>query len=88
MTKSIQVNLTVDPSRVDEFINIIEEDKQTALKSPFIINFDVIQNDNKFIIEQSYSSDEYITKHHKEAHYRWTNFAKSGGVLNIDHKFI
>ena len=42
----------------------------------------------KFIIEQSYSSDEYITKHHKEAHYRWTNFAKSGGVLNIDHKFI
>ena len=43
MTKSIQVNLTVDPSRVNEFINIIEEDKQTALTSPFIINFDVIQ---------------------------------------------
>lgn len=38
--------------------------------------------------KKKYSSDEYITKHHKEAHYRWTNFAKSGGVLNIDHKFI
>lgn len=88
MTKRIQVNLTIDPERVEEFVNIMKEDKQTAMKSPFVTHFDVVQNNNKFTIEQGYSSHEYITTHHRDAHYRWSRFAKSGGVLSIEHKFI
>lgn len=86
--KSIQVQLTIDPQRVDEFANIIEEDRNMALKSPFVTKFDVVQSGNNFTVEQSYSSYEYIAKHHKDAHYRWSRFAQSGGVLSINHKFI
>lgn len=88
MTKTTQVKLTIHSDRLDEFIRIINEDKETALQSPYTLTFDIIQENNKFIINQSYSSDNYILNHHKQSHYRWTNFAKSGGILNIEHQFI
>ena len=86
--KGIQVELTIDPKRVDEFVHLIEEDRNTALKTPFVTRFDVVQNDNEFVVEQEFSSYEYIAKHHKDAHYRWSRFAQSGGVLSIRHNFI
>ena len=88
MPKIVRVSLTIDPSRVDEFIQIINEDKETAMQSPGITSFDVTQKQNQFVIEQSYSSNTNILAHHKDAHYRWSRFARSGGVLKLEHKFI
>jgi len=91
MPITIQVNITIRSDKVDEFLEIMNHDKQTALECECISSFDIDRDEiesNKFILTQTVTSKKELLDHMKKSHYRWKEFMKTGAVLEYNHQYL
>lgn len=93
MPITIQVDLTIRPDMVPDFLEIIHTDKKTSLESGegIISSFDIItceDTPNKFTLRQTVTSKEDIMRHMKTTHYKWKEFMKTGAVLEYNHTYL
>jgi len=93
MSITIQVDLTIRSDKVDDFLEIINNDKKTALESGegIISSFDIVTYDdtpNNFTLRQTVTSKEDLMRHMKTTHYTWQEFMKTGAVLSYKHTYL
>ena len=93
MPITIQVDLTILSDKVDDFLEIINNDKKTALESGegIISSFDIVTYDdtpNNFTLRQTVTSKEDLMRHMKTTHYTWKEFMKTGAVLLYKHTYL
>jgi quinol monooxygenase YgiN len=91
MTITIQVDIIIRSDKVTEFIEIMDDDKKTALETECISSFDIIRDEietNKFILLQTVTSKKDLLEHMKNSHYRWKEFMKTGAVLAYKHTYL
>ena len=93
MPITIQVDLTIRSDKVDDFLEIINNDKKTALESGegIISSFDIVTYDdtpNNFTLRQTVTSKEDLMRHMKTTHYTWKEFMKTGAVLSYKHTYL
>jgi quinol monooxygenase YgiN len=91
MTITIQVDIMIRSDKVTEFLDIMDDDKKTALQTKCISSFDIIRDDNepnKFILLQTVTSKTDLLQHMKQSHYRWKEFMKTGAVLAYKHTYL
>ena len=72
MACTIQVDITIRSDKVSEFLEIINDDRETALKSDCILSFDIVTDKcspNKFTLIESVTSKEDLLVHMRNTHY-------------------
>ena len=79
------VKATVEPSRMAEFLTMIETNARETRKEPGCIRFDVLRSQdapNEFFFYELYENAAAIDHHKAQPHYQlWAHFKESGGTL-------
>ena len=84
-----QIELTVNPKKMDEVLDVLFEDKVNALNASDVFNeFNIIQNKNKIEINVVCDSMDKLSEHMSSMHYRWHDLKKSGAIISQKHNFI
>ena len=81
---AIVVDAEIDPSRVDEFLKVIEEDAKGSRDEPGCLRFDVIRaSETRFFFYEAYTSAAAVDEHKAQPHFKlWSDFKASGGVVS------
>ena len=81
---AIVVDAEIEPSRIDEFLKVMEEDAKGSRKEKGCIRFDVMRaSDTRFFFYEVYESAEAVDVHKAQPHFKlWSDFKASGGVVN------
>jgi quinol monooxygenase YgiN len=93
MTITIKVDLTIRSDKTPDFIEMIHNDRKTALESEdnIVLAFDIINHDDtpdEFTLYQTCTSKEDLLLHMKNTHYTWKPFMATGAVLSHKHTYI
>jgi quinol monooxygenase YgiN len=85
---AIIVRLDIEPSRVQEFIALMEDDAEQSLttENGGCLSFDLLRSgdSNKFYLYEVYRDEEAFNYHMKTPHFaHWVAFKDSGGVLDL-----
>ena len=84
-----EIELTVNPKKMSEVLDVLYEDKMNAMKAVDIFNeFNIIQNNNKIDIIVECDSMEKLSEHMRNMHYRWQDLKTSGAIIKQKHNFI
>mmetsp|Transcript_8295 Transcript_8295/g.13458 ORF Transcript_8295/g.13458 Transcript_8295/m.13458 type:complete len:108 (+) Transcript_8295:138-461(+) len=82
---AIVVSVTIEPSRIDDFLKVLHQDAVESRKEPGCLGFDFLQDcesNNKFKFYEVYKDAAAIEFHKQTPHYKlWTDFKAGGGVL-------
>mmetsp|Transcript_17186 Transcript_17186/g.25555 ORF Transcript_17186/g.25555 Transcript_17186/m.25555 type:complete len:151 (-) Transcript_17186:391-843(-) len=82
----IIVEADVVPERMDEFLEMIENNAKGSRDEPGCLRFDVLRSNddpNKFIFYEVYADAEAAAYHREQPHFKpWTEFKESGGVTS------
>lgn len=86
----VQIHLKVNPERMDEVIEVMNEDKHNALSSNGVFTeFDVVDSGkNKMYIRAVCESMEKLSEHMVQSHYRWKDLKDNGAIISQTHRFI
>eukprot|EP00565_Helicotheca_tamesis_P002638 CAMPEP_0185728452 /NCGR_PEP_ID=MMETSP1171-20130828/3786_1 /TAXON_ID=374046 /ORGANISM="Helicotheca tamensis, Strain CCMP826" /LENGTH=143 /DNA_ID=CAMNT_0028397167 /DNA_START=73 /DNA_END=504 /DNA_ORIENTATION=+ len=80
----IIVEADVVPERMDEFLEMIENNAKGSRQEPGCLRFDVLQSNddpNKFFFYEVYADADAAAFHREQPHFKpWTEFKESGGV--------
>lgn len=80
------VQAEIQPDRMDEFMQLIEENATNTRKEPGCIRFDVLRsqdNPNQFWFYEVYENAAAIDYHKLQPHYNlWADFKASGGAVS------
>ena len=83
---TIVVRVEIDPTRIDEFLEVMRFDAEESRKEPGCLRFDLLRDngsDNKFVFYESYENAAAFDFHKETAHYKaWADFKASGAVLS------
>ncbi|KAJ1621854.1 hypothetical protein T492DRAFT_634303 [Pavlovales sp. CCMP2436] len=85
---AIMVEVEIEPSRVPEFLLVIEEDAVGSLarENGGCLRFDVTRDVDKvnvFRFYELYKNDEAVAFHKATPHFaKWRDFKASGGVVS------
>jgi quinol monooxygenase YgiN len=83
---AVIVQAEIQPDRLDEFLQLIEQNAVETRKEPKCLRFDVVQSQeatNKFFFYELYQSVDAIDYHKAQPHYAlWANFKENGGVIS------
>jgi (4S)-4-hydroxy-5-phosphonooxypentane-2,3-dione isomerase len=88
---AVIVEAEIEPDRMGEFLELIENNAKETRKEPGCVRFDVLRSqeaDNKFYFYELYRTAGAIEHHKEQPHYgRWADFKASGGVIrSTTHK--
>ena len=82
---AIVVDAEIEPSRVEEFLKVMEADCKGSREEPGCLRFDVIRdmsNPNRFFFYEAYVSAAAVDEHKAQPHFKlWSDFKESGGVV-------
>ena len=80
----IVVDAEIEPSRVDEFLKVIEADAVGSRAEPGCLRFDVLRaSETRFFFYEAYESAEAVDVHKAQPHFKlWSDFKASGGVVS------
>lgn len=85
-TIAIVVDVEVEPSRVDEFLKVMQQDAEGSRTEPGCIRFDVLRDisqSNRFFFYEVYVDAEAVAVHKEQPHFKlWSDFKASGGVIS------
>ena len=87
----VQIHLKINPDRVDEVFELINEDKHNALSTSNCVftEFDVVDSgNNKMYIRAVCESMEKLSEHMVQSHYRWKDLKDNGAIISQTHRFI
>jgi hypothetical protein len=87
----VQIHLKINPDRVDEVFELINEDKHNALcaSNGVFTEFDVVDSgNNKMYIRAICESMEKLGEHMTQSHYRWKELKDNGAIISQTHRFI
>lgn len=81
---AIVVDAEIEPSRVEEFIKIIEADALGSRNEPGCLRFDVLRaSETRFFFYEAYKDLAAIDEHKAQPHFKlWSDFKASGGVVS------
>ena len=93
MTIMVKVDLTIRDDMVNDFREMIHEDRKSALESldGNVLSFEIINEEhtpNQFTLYQESTSKEALLKHMKEHFYRWKHFMNTGAVISHKHTYL
>jgi (4S)-4-hydroxy-5-phosphonooxypentane-2,3-dione isomerase len=88
---AVIVEAEIEPDRMGEFLELIENNAKETRKEPGCVRFDVLRSqeaDNRFYFFELYRTAGAIEHHKEQPHYgRWADFKASGGVIrSTTHK--
>jgi len=87
----VQITLKVNPDRLDEVIQLMNENKTNALSTTngLFTEFDVVnRGNNKMYIRAVCESMEKLSEHMVQSHYRWKELHDNGAIISQTHRFI
>lgn len=83
---AVIVKAEIEPNRMAEFLDLIEENAKQTRKEPGCIRFDVLRSQdapNQFFFYELYKNVKAIDHHKKQPHYNlWADFKESGGTIS------
>ncbi len=83
---ALLVNVEIDPSRLDEFREVMEIDARGSVtnENGGCLAFDVLElGDNKFMFYEVYKNEAAVEFHKSTEHFKkWTDFKATGAVLS------
>ena len=93
MPLDFKVEIIVQDDFITEFLELIEQDKLTALtlSGNIIKSFHIIKdnkNNNHFILLQTIKSKKEFLEHLSQENYKWKEFINTNGVINYDTSLL
>ena len=80
---AILVDVEIEPSRIDEFLTVMEGDALGSREEAGCLRFDLIRaSDTRFFFYEVYADADAVAVHKAQPHFQpWADFKESGGVL-------
>jgi hypothetical protein len=83
----IQINLVVNPNKMEQVYDLLYEDEKNALNGIFH-EFTISKNKNKIDIKAVCDTMDALSKHMMNTHYRWKDLKTSGAIISQTHHFL
>jgi (4S)-4-hydroxy-5-phosphonooxypentane-2,3-dione isomerase len=82
----IMVQAEIEPDRMGEFMELIEQNAIKSRQEPGCVRFDVLRSDDSettFFFYEVYQNPDAVEEHKKQGHYKkWAAFKESGGTIS------
>lgn len=91
MPLDFKIEFILHEEFITEFLDLIEQDKLTALSGNIIKSFRIItdnKNKNHFLLLQTIKSKKEFLEHLSQENYKWKEFINTNCVISYDTSLL